>query len=80
MGGSESRFVVYQRGTEMKVEVHELAGKKMYLVTSNIMEPLLFTREMENNNMGFWKSVPDGREKEAEEIGRLIAKHIQSNQ
>lgn len=75
MCAGEVRFVVYHRGREVRVTVHQLAGKTMYFATARAMEPLLITSS-ENDASGFWTSVPGGREKEAEEIGRLITRHI----
>ena len=42
--------------------------------------PLVLTRATTHEQQRFWTSIPQGRQKEAEEIGTLIAEHILSSQ
>jgi hypothetical protein len=80
MPRGKKKFVVYYRGTELSVEVHEIAQRTIYLVRSARMEPLLITRITEIESTRLWASIPMGREKEAEVIGRLIDRHAEANQ
>ena len=79
MPGSEWKFVVYHEGTDVKVEVHELMQQKIYLAESTRLKPLMLIRVAATEDFHYWTSVPPGREKEAEEIGRLIDRHIDAN-
>lgn len=80
MHSDEKKFAVYYRGAELSVEVHEIAQRTIYLVRSPRMEPLLITRVTEIESTRLWTAIPTGREKETEEIGRLIDRHIEANQ
>ena len=41
-------------------------------------EPIVVARATDADNNRFWTSVPQGRQKEAEAIGKLIEEHLRS--
>lgn len=40
--------------------------------------PLTITVGLTNEGVKFWTSIPEGRQEEAEEVGKLIAAYIRS--
>ena len=46
---------------------------------SSTRKPLLVVRATDINRDKFWTSMPEGRQMEAEGVGKLIEKYIQEN-
>ena len=64
---------------EDKIKVHRLlVGTQTIfrVVFSNKRQPLVVTRATHANAYKFWTSIPEGRQKEAEEIGALISEYF----
>ena len=58
---------------------HSIGAQVIFRVTfSNKKSPLVVTRAIHSNAYKFWTSIPEGRQKEAEEIGALIAEYFKS--
>lgn len=75
----EKPFELEVNGKVLKVAEHELAGKRVFHVSfGEGAKPLVITVALSPSGKKFWTSVPQGRQQEAEQIGKLIAEHIRS--
>jgi len=73
-------FELDYKNERVRVERRLFANQVIYRVLfSNKSTPLALTRTTDNVRK-FWTSVPEGRQKEAEEIGLLIEAFIKANQ
>jgi hypothetical protein len=75
----EQEFTVSYKGTPVKIKLQSFGNDRIYLVHLPGQAPLMITRAKDANSARFWTSVPEGRQKLAEEIGELIAAHIQKS-
>ena len=50
------------------------------IVFSDKRPPLVITRAEHSNVHKFWTSIPEGRQKEAEEVGTLISEYFKNFQ
>lgn len=63
----------------LRISEHELAGKRVFHVNFGTgVKPLVITVGLSVRNEKFWTSIPEGRQKEAQQIGKLIAEHIRA--
>ena len=63
---------------KIKITRHGLGSDVIYrVVFSNKIQPLVLTRTRSNTDK-FWTSIPEGRQKEAEEIGLLISEYFKT--
>ena len=66
---------------KIRVQRHFVSNQTIYrIVFSDKRSPLVITRALTENAAHWWTSLPEGRQREAEEIGPLIADYIKSNQ
>ena len=66
---------------KIRVQRHFVSNQTIYrVVFSDKREPLVFTRALTDIAAHWWTSIPEGRQREAEEIGPLIADFIKANQ
>ena len=64
-----------------KIQVHRLSiGAQVVfrILFSDKIAPLVITRAKNPNASKFWTSIPEGRQKEAEEVGALISEYFNS--
>ncbi len=64
---------------EAKINVHRhLVGTQTIfrVLFSDKRQPLVVTSATHANAYKFWTSIPEGRQKEAEEVGALISEHF----
>ena len=64
---------------EGKIQVNRLlVGTQTIfrVIFSDKRQPLVVTRAAHANAYKFWTSIPEGRQKEAEEVGALISEHF----
>lgn len=75
--GTEPFFLLF--GTQrIRVQRHTLQGTYVYhIIFEDKREPLFITRALKMTAERWWTSVPEGRQKEAEQIRPLIADYIQ---
>ncbi|TKK65428.1 hypothetical protein FC093_20165 [Ilyomonas limi] len=74
-------FELDYKGSKIRVQEHTVAGTTVFrIVFPDSRKPLVVTRATRNNYTDFWTSVPEGRQKEAEEIGELISEHLNTKQ
>ena len=71
--------MIHYRTEALKVEKLHLGGSMVFkvLFPGNPV-PLLLTRAQRSGPRFFWTSLPEGRQKEAEEIGVLIENYYNS--
>ena len=78
---SQDMFELNFKGGMIRIHRHSVASQTIYrVIFSNKRSPLVVTRVFTDNASHWWTSIPEGRQREAEEIGPLIADYIKSNQ
>ncbi|OJU26831.1 MAG: hypothetical protein BGN92_07035 [Sphingobacteriales bacterium 41-5] len=71
-----SPFQIDYKGSILKVEKHFVSNRNIFRVLfPNNQRPLLLVRAVRDNGSFFWTSVPEGRQSEAEIIGKLIQEY-----
>jgi hypothetical protein len=81
MENSQDIFELDFNEGKIRVQRHFVASQTIYrIVFSDKRDPLVVTRALTDNAVRWWTSIPEGRQREAEEIGPLIANYIKSNQ
>ncbi|HWV72999.1 MAG TPA: hypothetical protein VN040_14860 [Pseudosphingobacterium sp.] len=71
------QFELEHKGQKVKVSEHTVHEQQVYrLVFDNNIAPLVLTR-LSTWEGKKWTSIPQGRQKEAEEFGVLIAQHLE---
>ena len=75
----EPPFEIENNGIKIAVSEQSIAGTRIFrLVFSDDRKPLALAIGERPNGERFWTSTPEGRQKEAEEFGKLIANFIRS--
>lgn len=75
----EPPFELEYEGTRIKVAEHDIKDKRIFYIDFNgVRKPLTITVGLNRFDEKFWTSIPEGRQEEAEEIGKLIAGHIRN--
>lgn len=74
----EPPFEIEHAGTIIKVSEHDIAGERVfYLAFPDSRKPLkVIVAEKRPSGEKFWTSIPQGRQEEAEILGKLIAGYI----
>jgi len=79
MRAVEPPFTIDFMENALKVSEHELSGKRVFHIDfGKGSKPLTITVSLNARNEKFWTSIPEGRQKEATELGRLIAVYIRN--
>lgn len=77
MGNGDDKFELKHSGVTMRVERLSLSGYVAFrVVFSSKREPIVVARAKGMNRPFFWTSIPEGRQKEAEGVGRLIEEYL----
>ena len=75
----EPPFEIEYKGAVTKVTEAEIKSRRIFHIQfADNKKPLTITIGRDNTEVKFWTSIPEGRQKEAEEVGRLIAAYIRS--
>jgi hypothetical protein len=75
----EAPFSIEYQGLAATVTEHDLAETRVFHITfTGARKPLVITVSEMPGGKKWWTSVPQGRQKEAEEVGRLIADYIRA--
>ncbi|HTD99033.1 MAG TPA: hypothetical protein VK668_07080 [Mucilaginibacter sp.] len=75
----ERPFEIVYEGRTVKVAEHELKNMRVFYIDfAGWKKPLTITVALNRFDEKFWTSVPEGRQKEAEELGKLIAGYIRN--
>ena len=75
----QNTFVLNFNDGKINVQKHSVGGQTIFKVDfSDKRKPLVLTRAMHANTNRFWTSIPEGRQKEAEEVGKLISEYYKT--
>ena len=78
---SDSRsFDLSYKEEKLKVQGHSIGSETIFKISfSNTCSSSLITRAIHENGYRFWTSIPEGRQREAEEIGKHIEQYYKKN-
>ena len=77
----DSNFELESNGVNMNVQKLSLPGYTAFRVSfSSARQPLVLARDTNENAERFWTSIPEGRQKEAEGVGKLIEEYYKTHQ
>ena len=72
-----SDLQIEYRGIKVSVTKHRLTSTEIFRVAfDDNRQPLIISIARKESGRNFWTSIPEGRQKEAEEIGNLITNHF----
>lgn len=72
-------FQLNFQGQQLEVEPQKAGGSLVFIVRfSKGTQPLVITRAHGEKRPVFWTSIPEGRQREAEQIGPHITEHYQA--
>jgi hypothetical protein len=75
----QDKFQLEFNGEKIDVRRHYIGAQVIFrIMFENKKPPLVVTRAQHANAHKFWTSIPEGRQKEAEEIGALISEYFKS--
>jgi hypothetical protein len=75
----EPPFGILYEGRTVKVTEHDLKGKRVFYIDyDGWKRPLTVTVALRDTGEKFWTSIPEGRQKEAEDVGKLIGQYIRN--
>ena len=81
MERSQDNFELDFRGEKIKVSRHSIGPRVIFkIVFPGYTRPLVVTRAIHADAYKFWTSIPEGRQREAEEVGPLIVEYFKSFQ
>lgn len=73
----EQQFTIQYSSQSYDVAVHAVGKTTVYRISfPDGRKPLVITSATDSNYRNFWTSVPQGRQPEAEEFGKLIDIHL----
>jgi len=67
-----NKIEISHKGEAVKVQILDVAGQRIYKLNFPSAAPIFLTRAKNAEGQYFWTSVPEGKQKLAEEIGALI--------
>lgn len=80
MAGQQPIFDLEYNGVPLKVKEHHVHSQVLFIVQFSDNRPNLVVTRATGTEIGkHWTSIPEGRLKEAEDIGPLIAAYIKKN-
>jgi hypothetical protein len=75
----EPPFEVEYDGKIIGVSEHQMTTRRVFHIDfRGRKKPLVITVGMNAFDEKFWTSIPEGRQKEAEDVGKLIGVYIRS--
>lgn len=75
----EPPFYLELDGRNIRISEHELGSKRVFHVDfKGWKKPLVIAVGLGLRDQKFWTSIPQGRQAEAEQVGKLIAEHIRA--
>ena len=75
----EPPFELELEGQQITVAEHEIGSNRVFHVDfKGWKKPLVIAIGIGLRDQKFWTSIPQGRQTEAEQIGKLIAEHIRA--
>ena len=73
-----NRIDIDYKGESIKVQMLDVAGQRIYKVNFPSAAPLFKKKKKNAEGKYFWTSVPEGKQKLAEEIGTLIEPYLKA--
>jgi len=71
------KFALDFNNGKIEVSRHSIGEQVIFrIVFSDKRQPLVISRAAHSNAYNFWTSIPEGRQKEAEEVGALISEYF----
>lgn len=81
MERSQDNFELDYKGGKIKVSRHSIGNQVIFkIIFPDNRRPLVVTRAKHADAYKFWTSIPEGRLREAQEIGPLIVEYFKSFQ
>ena len=78
---TDERFSFESHGVTLDCERLDVPNFVAFRVKfSSNRKPIVIAKAMGMDTPYFWTSIPEGRQKEAEGVGRLIEEYLQNNQ
>ena len=79
MTGSEHKFILELNGVKMEVTELVIPNFTAFrIVFSSARVPLVVARTKDADKNIFWTSIPQGRQREAEGVGKLIDEYLEN--
>lgn len=79
MEKDQNNFALDFKEGKINVQRHSIGGQTLFKINfSDKRNPLIVTRVLHANAHRFWTSIPEGRQKEAEEVGPLISEYYKT--
>ena len=79
MSGDDNRFEIEYNSVNLKFERLNLPATVAFrVVFSSSRQPLVVARAINDDGVRFWTSIPEGRQKEAEGVGKFIDEYFNS--
>ena len=76
---SEAIFELNFKDGMIRVQRHLVSNQTIYrIVFSDKRNQLVITRALTDNAAHWWTSIPEGRQREAKEIGALIEQYFET--
>jgi hypothetical protein len=72
------KIEVDYKGESIKVQILDVVGQRIYKVNLPSAASIFLTRAKNAEGKYFWTSVPEGKQKLAEEIGALIEPYLKA--
>jgi hypothetical protein len=73
-----NKIEIDYKGESIKVQIIDVVGQRIYKVNFPAAAPIFLTRAKNAEEKYFWTSVPEGKQKLAEEIGALIEPYLKA--
>ena len=81
MDKNQDKFELDFNDGKINVSRHSIGAQVIFrIIFSDRRLPLVITRAEHSNVYKFWTSIPEGRQKEAEEVGTLISEYFKTFQ
>jgi hypothetical protein len=72
-------FELEYKASRIQIHRHSINGQTIFrVIFPDNRKTLVITRPSNSDGARFWTSIPEGRQREAEEIGPLIAAYLQN--
>ena len=76
---NQDKFELNFKNGKIQVQRHSVGAQVIFrIVFSDNRPPLVISRAVHSNAYKFWTSIPEGRQKEAEEVGTLISEFFKT--
>jgi len=75
---TDNPFNIEFKGQTLVVQILDIGAQRIYRVSFPSAPALILTRAKNADGVYFWTSIPEGKQKIAEEIGSLIEPLLKS--